>query len=338
MEIPKNQMLIAGPCSAESENQVMDTARQIHAIDPSIIYRAGIWKPRTKPGSFEGVGSKGLSWLKEVKDQYGLRTSTEVATPAHVEACLEHDIDILWIGARTTVNPFSVQEIADALRGSNKTIMVKNPIHADIHLWIGAFERLEKAGVTNTIGIHRGFHPAYKGILRNEPHWDLVDQFRELMPEKKIICDPSHISGDSLLVPSISEMAVKRNLDGLMIETHRDPSVALSDKNQQLRPNQLLALLDYLYGSSQDLLELREEINQTDEHLISLLARRMSIAQKIALSKRRDQLEILQPDRWGVVRDQNEKLASKYELDPLFVKGLYEMIHEASINQQKRLL
>jgi chorismate mutase len=338
MIVPKNKTIIAGPCSAESSDQVMETARQIHAIDPAIIYRAGIWKPRTKPGSFEGVGSIGLSWLQEVKNTYGLKTATEVANPAHVEACLEHDIDILWIGARTTVNPFSVQAIADALRGSDKTIMVKNPIHADIQLWVGAFERLDKAGIKNTVGIHRGFHSGNNGILRNEPNWSALDQFSEMLPEKKIICDPSHIAGDSLLVPSISEMAMKRSMHGLMIETHRDPSVALSDKHQQLRPNQLVALLDYLFGTSQDLIELREEIDQTDEHLISLLARRMSIAQKIALSKRRDQLEIIQPDRWANVRSRNEKLADRHKLDPLFIDGLYEMIHEASIDQQKRLL
>lgn len=329
--------MIAGPCSAETQQQVLTTAERISKIDSSIIYRAGIWKPRTNPDSFQGIGNIGLEWLQEVKSTYGLKTATEIATPEHAEACLKAGIDVLWIGARTTVNPFSVQSIADALEGVDVPVMVKNPIHSDIQLWMGAFERLRKAGITQLSGIHRGFHHPGNPLFRNEPKWELVDQFKEIAPEIPVLCDPSHITGNSLLVPTIAEEAVKRNFDGLMIETHNRPTTALSDKAQQLRPKQLKALVNYLYSPSQDLSDLRQEIDQTDEHLISLLARRMSISRKIALSKRKDEIEIIQPDRWKKVQEKNAELAKNHELNSTFVNELYELIHEASIEQQRLL-
>lgn len=337
MRIPPNQTMIAGPCSAETQQQVLTTAERISKIDSSIIYRAGIWKPRTNPDSFQGIGNIGLEWLQEVKSTYGLKTATEIATPEHAEACLKAGIDVLWIGARTTVNPFSVQSIADALEGVDVPVMVKNPIHSDIQLWMGAFERLRKAGITQLSGIHRGFHHPGNPLFRNEPKWELVDQFKEIAPEIPVLCDPSHITGNSLLVPTIAEEAVKRNFDGLMIETHNRPTTALSDKAQQLRPKQLKALVNYLYSPSQDLSDLRQEIDQTDEHLISLLARRMSISRKIALSKRKDEIEIIQPDRWKKVQEKNAELAKNHELNSTFVNELYELIHEASIEQQRLL-
>lgn len=337
MKIPPHQTMIAGPCSAETQQQVLTTAERISKIDSSIIYRAGIWKPRTNPDSFQGIGNIGLEWLQEVKATYGLKTATEIATPEHAEACLKAGIDVLWIGARTTVNPFSVQAIADALEGVDVPVMVKNPIHSDIQLWIGAFERLKKAGITQLSAIHRGFHHPENPLFRNVPKWELVDQFKKVAPEIPIICDPSHITGNSLLVPTIAEEAVKRNFDGLMIETHNRPTTALSDKAQQLRPKQLKALVNYLYSPSQDLSDLRQEIDQTDEHLISLLARRMSISRKIALSKRKDEIEIIQPDRWKKVQEKNAELAKNHELNSTFVNELYELIHEASIEQQRML-
>lgn len=337
MKIPPHQTMIAGPCSAETQQQVLTTAERISKIDSSIIYRAGIWKPRTNPDSFQGIGNIGLEWLQEVKATYGLKTATEIATPEHAEACLKAGIDVLWIGARTTVNPFSVQAIADALEGVDVPVMVKNPIHSDIQLWIGAFERLKKAGITQLSAIHRGFHHPENPLFRNVPKWELVDQFKKVAPEIPIICDPSHITGNSLLVPTIAEEAVKRNFDGLMIETHNRPTTALSDKAQQLRPKQLKALVNYLYSPSQDLSDLRQEIDQTDEHLISLLARRMSISGKIALSKRKDEIEIIQPDRWKKVQEKNAELAKNHELNSTFVNELYELIHEASIEQQRML-
>ncbi|MCH2223870.1 MAG: bifunctional 3-deoxy-7-phosphoheptulonate synthase/chorismate mutase type II [Crocinitomicaceae bacterium] len=335
--IPKNKCIIAGPCSAESREQVVSTAKSLAKIDSSIIYRAGIWKPRTSPGSFEGIGHKGLSWLKEVKETTGLKTATEVATPKHIEACLENDIDVLWIGARTTVNPFAIQELAEALRGTNKEILIKNPIHLDIKLWVGAFERMERCSVKNTKAIHRGFSDGSSGIYRNSPHWEQLKTFNNLIPEKDIICDPSHISGNALLVPSIAEKASKLNLNGLMIETHHDPSNALSDAKQQIKPEQLELLLNYLYEIPSELKMLRSEIDQTDEHLIELLARRMDISKKIAEVKHSNKLEIHQPNRWKSLQQRNKDIANNNQLDPAFIHTLYEIIHEASISTQKSI-
>lgn len=337
MTSQNNELLITGPCSAESRTQVLRSAEAIQSICPDSIFRAGIWKPRTKPNSFEGVGAIGLEWLKEVKERYNLKTATEVATPYHVEECLKHDIDIMWIGARSTGNPFSVQAIADALQGTEQTIMVKNPMHADLPLWVGAFERLERAGIKNPIGIHRGFHRTIKSPLRNEPEWDLLSNFRALMPATKIICDVSHIAGDSVLVPLIAETAVKHHVDGLMIETHPNPTAALSDSKQQLTPKELETLLDCVFRSSPHLHSLRTEIDQTDAHLISLLSHRMKISQKIALFKHQHKLDLLQPERWEKVKLSNEALAKKYELNSTFIGELYELIHQASLNAQKQM-
>lgn len=337
MNIPNDQYIIAGPCSAESREQVLNTAAAIHSIHNDSIFRAGIWKPRTKPNSFDGVGVKGLQWLKEVKEQYQLKTATEVASPYHVEECLKNDVDVLWIGARSTGNPFSVQAIADALRGTDQLVMVKNPIHADVNLWIGAFERLEKNGIKNAVGIHRGFH--YDGLssFRNEPKWDVLSQFRSLMPQTKLICDVSHIAGNSMLVPMVAEQAMQQNVDGLMIETHQSPDQALSDAKQQVKPEELKKLLNWIYRSIYELDSLRKEIDQTDDQLIALLGRRMKIAQKIAHSKKQHELDSLQPERWKKVQYNNKSLAHKYELNSQFVHQLYELIHRESLQVQNKL-
>lgn len=337
MNIPNDQLLIAGPCSAESREQVLDTAAAIHSIHSGSIFRAGIWKPRTNPNSFEGVGVKGLQWLKEVKERYQLKTATEVASPYHVEACLKNEVDIMWIGARSTGNPFSVQGIADALKGTDQIVMVKNPIHADVKLWVGAFERLEKNGIKNVMGIHRGFHHDGPSFYRNEPKWDTLAQFRSLMPKTKVICDVSHIAGDSILVPMVAEQAMQYNLNGLMIETHPRPDSALSDAKQQIKPEELKKLLNCIYRSIQELDSLREEIDQTDDQLIALLGRRMKIAQQIAHSKKQHQLDPFQPERWEKVQCNNKSLAHKYEVNTKFIHQLYELIHKESLQVQNGL-
>ncbi len=335
--ITSEKLIIAGPCSAENRTQVLDTAQSISQIDQSIIYRAGIWKPRTTPGCFEGIGRDALPWLSEVKSEFGLKTAVEVATPEHIEDCFKNDVDILWIGARTTGNPFAIQEIAEALQGHEGKVLVKNPIHQDIKLWIGAFQRLERCGVENTIAIHRGFHDVHDTVHRNAPQWRILEEFRRLMPETKVICDPSHIAGNRLLVPSVAEKAMSRNLDGLMIETHCNPEEALSDKNQQITPNQLGDLLSYLFKGEDDLEYLRQKIDFTDERLIELIGQRMTISEEIANYKQKQHIEVYQPHRWEKVQERNEKLAFENNLDPKFIRVMYNMIHDASIRKQRKI-
>ncbi|MBC7861739.1 MAG: 3-deoxy-7-phosphoheptulonate synthase, partial [Bacteroidia bacterium] len=237
-------LLIAGPCGAESEEQVLQTAKGIAEIGKIKIFRAGIWKPRTRPNSFEGVGEIGLKWLSKVKTQYGFLTAVEVANAAHVEKALKHKVDILWIGARTTVNPFSVQEIADALKGVDIPVMVKNPVHPDLQLWIGAIERMNQAGIKKLIAIHRGFYNPNQTIYRNDPFWELAIELRTVFPELPVICDPSHISGKRELIRSVAQKAIDLGMEGLMIETHNDPATALSDAKQQVTPSALIKLLN----------------------------------------------------------------------------------------------
>jgi chorismate mutase len=239
----KGPLMIAGPCSAESEEQMMLTATEINKTTPCLVFRAGLWKPRTRPGLFSGVGEEGLKWMQNVRNFTGMYTATEVANAAHVEACLKHDIDILWIGARTTVNPFQVQEIADALKGTNTIVLVKNPTHPELALWIGALERINKAGITKLGAIHRGFHMHDSVPFRNSPQWQLAIELKTLCKDLPVICDPSHICGNTELIPYISQKAMDLAMDGLMIETHIQPSAAMSDAKQQLTPAQLKKLL-----------------------------------------------------------------------------------------------
>src|SRR6218665_253553 len=296
-----DNVLISGPCSAESEEQMLATAKEIVAAFPNNIFRAGIWKPRTRPNAFEGVGSIGLEWMKTVKQETGMRTATEVANAKHVEECLKAGIDLLWVGARTTVNPFTVQEIADALKGVDIPVLVKNPVNPDLQLWIGALERINKAGITKLGAIHRGFSSFEKSAFRNEPMWELAIQLKTLCPELPIINDPSHICGNRELLPYISQKALDMDMQGLMIESHIDPSVAWTDAKQQLTPAALSEMIDHLTlrsaqpqnsAAADKLEQLRGEIDKLDDQIILKIAERMAIVEKIGLHKRDNDVTI----------------------------------------------
>lgn len=343
----KHPLVIAGPCSAESEIQVAETAIAIKEDTNCNVYRAGIWKPRTRPDCFEGVGEQGLQWLKAVKTITGMYTATEVANAGHVEACLKHGIDILWIGARTTVNPFQVQEIADALKGTDAVVLVKNPVHADIQLWAGALERVNKAGITKLGAIHRGFHAFESAPFRNIPLWQLVIELRTACKELPIICDPSHICGNTELIPYISQKAMDMALDGLMIETHIQPGIAKSDAKQQLTPLQLKRLLNTLILRKPDsesaefkssLEALREKINSADEQLLLVLSQRIDYSKKIGEYKKANNITILQVNRWEELLKNRMNLGQVMGLNSEFVKEMYSLIHEESIQVQTEIM
>lgn len=335
--------LIVGPCSAESEEQMLETAKSIATFYPNAIFRAGIWKPRTRPNTFEGIGDIGLEWMKMVKQQTGLLTATEVATADHVEKCLKAEIDILWIGARTTVNPFSVQEIADALKGVDIPVFVKNPIYPDFQLWAGALERVNNAGIKKIAAIHRGFHSYDNGPFRNSPKWELVIELKAICPELPIFCDPSHIGGTPELIPYLSQKAMDMDMDGLMIETHRNPSVALSDAKQQVTPFELKEIISDLQIRSASienlelqskLDELRSVIQKLDNELLELLAKRMAVSTQIGEYKRDNNVTILQVAHWKKVIDESLTNAQSLSLPKDFIKGLYQLIHDESIRRQ----
>ncbi|MFL5765841.1 MAG: chorismate mutase [Bacteroidia bacterium] len=340
-------LLIAGPCSAESETQLLATAKAIAEIKQNTLFRAGIWKPRTRPGAFEGMGEIALEWMRTVKQETGMKTATEVANARHVELCLGSGIDVLWIGARTTVNPFSVQEIADALSGVDVPVLVKNPVSPDLQLWLGAFERLNKRGINKIAAIHRGFHSYDTTPFRNDPKWEMVIQLKTLCPQIPVICDPSHICGSTELIPYIAQKALDMDMNGLMIETHCLPEVALSDAKQQLNPAQLKKLLGKLVirtprsadtAYNNKLEELREDINHADEGLLRLLMSRMKIAEEIGLYKHRNNVTILQADRWeGLLKDRIDT-AEMMGLTEEFVRALYQLIHEESIRKQESVM
>lgn len=336
-------LIISGPCSAESEEQLLTTAKAIAAIDKKIIFRAGIWKPRTRPNTFEGVGNIGLEWLKKVKEQTGLLIATEVANAAHVEACLKNEVDIIWIGARTTVNPFSVQEIADALKGVDIPVFVKNPIYPDTQLWLGALERINYAGITKLAAIHRGFHSYQPTQFRNAPNWELVVELKNLCPDLPIINDPSHICGNTEMIPFMAQKALDMDLDGLMIETHHNPAVALSDAKQQLTPAQLSTLLDQLIVRQVNsdntefknkLEQLRESINKADNELLEVLTNRMEAVEKIGHYKKQNNVTILQASYWDRLLNERINMAAKIGLDGDFIRAIYNLIHEESIRKQ----
>ena len=337
------KLIIAGPCSAESETQVLDTARALSSCSVDVL-RAGIWKPRTKPGSFAGVGSTGLTWLQRAKQETGLRLMVEVATPRHIEACLNHGIDLLWIGARTTVNPFSVQELADALQGVDIPVLVKNPINPDLDLWLGAVERLALAGVRNIAVIHRGFSSASETVYRKRPHWTIPIEMKLRHPEIPLICDPSHISGDGHLVFSVAQKAMDLLFDGLMIEAHISPETALSDSRQQLSPDhlkQLLGKIEFKRAHSDDaaftntLEQLRERIDRADETLIAALADRMRIVDEIGRYKWENNVSILQPERWNEIITSRVKSGVRRGLSERCLRDLYRCIHAESIAHQE---
>ncbi len=340
-------ILIAGPCSAESEEQLVYTAKELAQIGKVSAFRAGIWKPRTRPGSFEGVGEVGLKWMQTVKKETGFAVATEVANVEHVEACLKYGIDIFWIGARSTVNPFTVQEIANALKGTNISVMVKNPVNPDLQLWIGALERLNKAGIKKLAAIHRGFSPFSKMAFRNDPCWNLPLELKTLCPDLPIICDPSHITGSRDLISFMSQKALDLNMNGLMIESHINPKEALSDANQQITPRELKQIIEDLVlrkPKTQDkvqaskLMELRAEIDQLDEEIFHKIASRMKIAAQIGEYKKKNGVTIFQMGRWEQILEKRIALGSAIGLSEFFIKELLEAIHQESIRIQTDIL
>jgi chorismate mutase len=345
---PKHPLIIAGPCSAESEEQMLTTAKQLQGIDKTInVFRAGIWKPRTRPGYFEGVGEIGLKWLKKVKEETNMLTTTEVANAEHVELALKHGVDILWIGARTSVNPFSVQEIADSLKGVDIPVMIKNPINADLPLWMGAIERFEKAGLDKLIAIHRGFSSYEKTKYRNTPNWKIPIELKRRCPDLPIICDPSHIAGTRSLIEEVCQKAMDVDFDGLMVETHFDPSVALSDAAQQVTPeslNQILTNIELRAKTStnndfeQNLDQLRAKINRIDSELIEGLAQRMRVAGEIGEAKLQCNVQPLQLDRMNELMKNRIDSGVELGLSEKFMNELYQIIHTESIKIQTDLM
>ena len=343
----KRPLIIAGPCSAESEEQILVTAKALAATGKVDIFRAGVWKPRTKPNTFEGMGEKALPWLVEARKATGLPIAIEVATTNHVESAMKHDIDIFWIGARTTSNPFSMQEVAEALRGTEKMVYVKNPMSGDVELWCGGVERLLACGVKNIGLIHRGFSGYGTGDLRNAPMWHLALEMRRRMPHLPIICDPSHICGSRAYIKDISQQAADLNYDGFMIESHINPDVALSDAKQQLTPEALATLLDTIKwrageSNSQSyktmLMSLREQIDSLDGEILQLLAERMSVAEKIGHIKRENDVRILQSLRWESIAERTLARSASLGLSIEFLQTLLDAIHVESINHQNKVM
>ncbi len=336
----KRPIIISGPCSAESEEQVMNTAKGL--ADKGIdILRAGIWKPRTRPGSFEGIGRIALPWLKEAGKMIGKPIAVEVATKEHVFDCLKAGVDILWIGARTSANPFSVQEIADALEGVDIPVIVKNPVNPDLQLWIGAIERINRAGITRIGALHRGFSSYGQSKYRNKPMWEIPVELKRLYPELPIFSDPSHISGNRELLASVAQKALDLDFDGLMLESHIDPDKAWSDPKQQVKPERLGEIVKGLIIREEksevadtQLEELRSEIDRIDNYILNILSERMDIAEKIAEFKKQNNVTILQAGRWdAIVHDRVQKGLAK-GLTEDFLKDLLNAIHQESIRHQ----
>lgn len=339
-------VVIAGPCSAETEEQVLKIAHSLKNTDVS-FFRAGIWKPRTRPGMFEGVGALGLQWLQRVKEETGLKTATEVANKDHVKLALEHDIDMLWIGARSTVSPFIIQEIADELKGTDKIILVKNPVNPDLPLWIGALERLQRVGIEKLGVIHRGFSTYEKTKYRNIPEWQLVIELQNKFPNLPIICDPSHITGKRNLIFDVSQTALDLNFEGLMIETHCNPDAAWSDAAQQVTPERLVEIMNDLRirktsTSEEDYVSqlgnLRSRIDIIDEQLLDLLKKRMDIADEIGTLKKANNVAILQNTRWHEILGKMILEGEQRNLSEEFVIQVFKAIHQESINRQARIV
>jgi chorismate mutase len=340
-------LLIAGPCSAETEDQLVATAHLLAKTGKVSALRAGIWKPRTRPGEFEGIGSIGLQWLKRAKEETGLPTAVEVATGKHVEEALKAGVDILWVGARSTVNPFTVQEIADALKGVDIPVMVKNPVNPDLSLWVGAIERINQAGITKLAAIHRGFSSYEKTAFRNEPMWDIAINLKTLAPDLPLICDPSHISGNRDLIGYISQKALDLDMQGLMIESHIDPSVAWTDAKQQVTPAALAALIEHLTLRKPEirnaelkdkLAELRSQIDKIDDLVIQKLAERMKIVEHIGEYKKANNVTILQVNRWDQILEKGINYGKALKLSPEFTEKLLELIHAESIRKQTAIM
>ncbi len=342
-----NPLLISGPCSLESEEQTLDTAHQLAKDKRVFVFRGGVWKPRTRPGSFEGVGSIGLKWLQKVKKETGLPVGTEVANAQHTEEALNAGLDVLWIGARSTASPFVVQEIADVVKGTDAVIMVKNPVNPDVQLWMGALERLNQAGIKNLVGIHRGFTSFGDSKYRNYPNWKTFIELRRLLPNLPVICDPSHIAGKRELLFEVSQKAFDLGMDGLMIESHRDPSCALSDKEQQVTPADLAKILDKLIirqatstnKQFENQLELlRNRIDTLDTELMEVLSSRMEIAREIGRYKKENNVTALQISRWSELMNNRIATGEKLNLNRTFVQILFQLIHEDSVRMQTEIM
>ena len=340
-------LLISGPCSAETEEQTMETARQLAALKKVDVFRAGIWKPRTRPNAFEGVGHEGLKWLKMVKEETGMPTGTEVATQKHVYEALKFGVDVLWIGARTSANPFAMQEVADALKGVDVMVFVKNPVNPDLELWIGAIERLYAAGVRRIGAIHRGFSAYEKTAYRNQPKWQIPIELRLRLPELPLLCDPSHIGGARAFLLEIAQEAMDLNYDGLMLESHRDPGNAWSDASQQVTPQALDELLNKLVlrqSVSQDskfkevLGAVRSQIDMFDDQLLDLMEQRMIVTEAIGKVKKENNITILQNLRWEEIIKKVAAKGAKKGLSEEFIDQMFKAIHQESINHQIKVM
>jgi chorismate mutase len=343
----KRPLIISGPCSAETEEQVLETATRLAATGKVDVLRAGIWKPRTKPGLFEGIGVKGLPWLAQAKKVTGLPITVEVATAKHVEDALNFDVDMLWIGARTTVNPFSVQEVADALRGVDIPVLIKNPINPDLELWSGGIERLHKVGIKQVGMIHRGFSNYGNTEYRNAPMWHLPIEMKRRFPEMLLICDPSHICGRRDILQAVAQQSINLDFDGMMIESHIDPDHAWSDAKQQITPERLAEMLDALIWRHESttakefvtaLATLREQINHIDDELLTLISQRMKIADKIGEYKKENNITILQTNRWNELLEKAFKKGDKLGLSKDFIAKYYDAVHLESINHQNKIM
>lgn len=336
-----NPLMIAGPCSAESEDQLR---KSIFPILDSIQYvRTGIWKPRTRPGNFEGAGIEGLKWLQNLRNEKPFKIATEVATPEHVEIALKHDVDLLWVGARTTVNPFAVSEIAEALQGIDIPVLIKNPIHPELALWKGAIERLAKAGLLKLGAIHRGFHSYQKSKFRNIPLWQIPLDLKSEFPDLPLICDPSHIGGERSMIFDISQRALDLSYDGLMIETHFDPDQALSDPKQQVTPSSLIEIVAQLKTRKPEFSDelnqgqldiIREQIDQADQEILEAIAKRLGLAEQIGEFKRDNNVAIFQISRWKEIFKSRQKLGKEMDLDAKFVVDILRLLHQQSVKKQ----
>ena len=342
----EHPLVIAGPCSAETEEQVLDIAQQLKDSDAT-VFRAGVWKPRTRPGNFEGIGALALPWLQRVKKETGLLIAIEIANATHAKLALEHDVDILWIGARTTVNPFAVQEIADTIAGTDKIVLIKNPVNPDLALWLGAVERFQKAGIQKLGVIHRGFSTYKKTEYRNNPNWQIPIEVKNRFPNLPIICDPSHICGNRTKLLDVSQTALDLQFDGLMIETHNNPDKAWSDAKQQITPERLKEITEELTirkqafeadDAKQALQKLREEINIIDDELLTLLAQRMVVSDRIGEEKKKQNVAILQQERWNSIIDKSITKGEPLGLSKEFISKIYKLIHQESIMHQERVL
>lgn len=347
LKVTSQPFVISGPCSAESRRQVLETALGLAATGLVSVMRAGVWKPRTRPRSFEGKGEEALNWLLEARQATGLPIAVEIASPAHLELCLKYDIDMVWLGARTTVNPFSVQEIADALVGTNLPVLVKNPVNPDLKLWIGAIERIYQAGIDRIIAVHRGFNIYHDSVFRNAPLWEIPIELKRTFPNLPVICDPSHISGNRKLLLQVAQNAIDLDFDGLMIESHCNPDIAITDASQQVTPEGLADLVSNLVlrragcvkpEPTRQLEAYRRQIDEIDRNILDFLSKRMEIVERIGHLKKENNITILQIRRWNNIFKDRMRRGQALGLDPAFLRTILEMVHKQSIDLQTRIM